>query len=565
MRGSATAILLGVTLGGAGCYSGLHLDGSGGGDAGLLEGSGGSDGDGSGGDGSNPEPPALTCDAVGTQPLRRLSSAQYWHALATLLPPALAADAQDIGLFPPTRIEGNFTTFASANRVSNAESLQIEDNAEAIATLFREGIGEHAPQLIPCLDGSLDVAVVDGCMPDFVDTFATRAFRRAPTDAERDLVLALYAGVRDEDGVQEALTAVLQYFLQAPALLYVTEPGIPTDQPGVVALSSHEVATRLALLFLDGLPDDELIAAADEGSLLTAEGIEAQARRLAQTSEIARSMTTFHHEWLRGFELEDAEREHPLWDEDSSTALAQELREFGRWFIEDTDGSFRTLMSTEAFPSDGRLNEIYNAGDPMQAPRRGLLTTAAAMAAAAHSDATSLVERGTFIRQHVLCLPVPAFPGDVDVEGTLGDFGDLPTARERLEPLMTEPACAGCHVGLNPFGFPFEAYDWVGAHRLEENGATIDTSASLDIGVFTGEFANATELVVALSESELARDCYATHWFRYTMGRHETEEDSCSLDEIRGAFSSSEGDVRELLIAIATSDAFRFRNSGGGE
>lgn len=520
--------------------------------------------DGSGGS-DNPEPPALTCDTVGSQPLRRLSSEQYWQVIDTLLPAPLAQEAHAVGLFPTTQIDDGFSTFASANRVSSGESVRIEDNADQIATLFREDIQTYAPMLVPCIGDSLDAATVDGCMPTFIEDFATRAFRRAPTEAEVGLVQELYAQVRDDDGVEEALTAVLQFFLQAPAVLYVTEVGIPTADPSVVALSGHEIATRLSLLFLDGLPDDALLAAAEDGSLLTREGVEAQARRLAAQAEVSRSMTTFHHEWLRGFALEGAERNHPLWDEDVAAAMAVELREFGRWFIEDTDGTFRTLMATDAFPSDGRLNAIYNAGDPMLSPRRGLLTTAAAMAAAAHSDATSLVHRGAFIRRHVLCLPVPAFPGDVDVEGTLGDYGDLPTARERMEPLMLEPSCAGCHTGFNPLGFPFEAYDWVGAHRTEENGATIDTSVEVDLAVFAGSFANASELVVALADSELAQDCYATHWFRYALGRLETEEDTCSLDDVRAAFTASEGDVRELLVAIAVSDAFRFRNIGGGE
>lgn len=568
MRGrwvlSRSSALLGATLMAGGCYGGLQLD-SGAAESGATDGSAESGSGGSGGSGENPEPPELTCDTVGAQPLRRLSSAQYWQVLDGLLPAPLAQQARDMDGFPRTRIEDNFTTFASANRVSTAESIQIEDNAEAIATLFREDITVLAPQLIPCIGDSLGADVVDGCMPGFVTDFATQAYRRPPTEAEQALVMDLYAGVRDEDGVEQALAAVLQYFLQAPALLYVTEPGIATDDPDVIALSGHEVATRLSLLFLDGLPDAELVAAAEDGSLLTLEGVEAQARRLAASADVSRSMTTFHHEWLRGFSLEDAERVHPLWDADVGDAMTEELRAFGRWFIEETDGSFRTLMTTDAFPSDGRLNAVYNAGDPMASGRRGLLTTAAAMAAAAHSDSTSLVERGAFIRQHVLCMPLPPFPGDVDVEGTLGDYGDLPTARERLEPLMLEPSCAGCHTGFNPLGFPFEAYDWVGAHRTQENGATIDTSVEIDLAVFVGSFASATELVVALAESELAQDCYATHWFRYAMGRHETEADTCSLDDIRTAFTASDGDVRELLVAIAVSDAFRFRNIGGGE
>lgn len=560
---TAAWALCGAALGVAGCYEGVTLESGTGDGAADTEGGTAASETASGEEtGDSPEPPSLTCDTVGAQPLRRLSGAQYWEVVEGLLPAPLATAAREIDAFPQTRIDDNFTTFASANTVSTAESIQIEDNAEAIATLFREDLATLAPMLIPCTSAGLSAEVVDGCMPGFVDEFATRAFRRPPTDAERALVLDLYAGVRDEDGVEEALAAVLQFFLQAPALLYVTEPGLATEDPSIVALSGHEVATRLALLFSGGLPDDELVEAASDGRLLTREGVEAQARRLSSSPDVSNAMTTFHHEWMRGFSLDDAERNHALWDDEAGAAMREELRAFGQWFIEETDGSFRTLLTTEAFPSDGRLNAIYNAGESASSVRRGLLTTAAAMASAAHSDSTSLVERGAFVRQHVLCLPVPAFPGDIDIEGTLGDYGDLPTARQRLEPLMIEPSCAGCHVGLNPFGFPFEAYDWVGAHRTEENGATIDTSVDIDIAVFAGSFSNASELVVALAESELAQDCYATHWFRYAMGRRETELDSCSLDEIRTAFSASEGDVRELLIAIAVSDGFRFRRAG---
>ncbi len=558
--------LCAVALLATGCYEGVSVGAAGGDETVDTD----TDGIASASDsstGETPPPPALTCDTVGAQALRRLSSAQYWEVVEGLLPAQLTEQAREIGLFPNTHIDDNFTTFASANTVSSTESIQIEDNAERIANLFREDVATLAPLLLPCASEGLTAEVIDACMPDFVEAFATRAFRRPPTESERALILGLYGDVRDEDGVEEALAAVLQFFLQAPALLYVTEPGVPTEDPEIQALSGHEIATRLALLFTGGLPDDELVAAATEGRLETAEGVEAQARRLAASPAVSMAMTTFHHEWVRGFALEGASREHPLWNEDTDAALNEELRAFGRWFIEETDGSFLTLLTTEAFPTDGRLNEIYNEGSPTASTRRGLLTTAAAMATAAHEDSTSLIQRGVFIRRHVLCLPVPAFPGDVDIEGTLGGSADLPTARQRLEPLMTEPSCAGCHVGFNPLGFPFEAYDWVGAYRTQENGATIDGSTDIDIGVFSGSFSNASELVVELAQSDLAQDCYATHWFRYAMGRHESEDDACSLDEIKTAFSASEGDVRELLVAIAVSDGFRFRNIGneGGE
>jgi hypothetical protein len=46
------------------------------------------------------------------------------------------------------------------------------------------------------------------------------------------------------------------------------------------------------------------------------------------------------------------------------------------------------------------------------------------------------------------------------------------------------------------------------------------------------------------------------------MGRGEQVEDVCSLEQIKTDFSDSGGDFRELLIAMATTDAFRFRPLG---
>jgi hypothetical protein len=510
------------------------------------------------------EPPELVCDDIGSQPLRRVSSAQYEQILLDLLPAGLAEPALAASSFPRTVIDGGFSTFASANRVSTNVSMRIEDNAEAIAELFGSDVRTFAPQLVPCLPADYMPAEIDACMGDFVVDFGRRAFRRPLTDSEHEIVMALYEEVSSVDGAEVGLTAVLQYFLQAPALLYVVERH-PEGEP-YVALAPHELAVRLSLLFTNSMPDAELMAAVEEGRLRTRDDVEREARRLVAGPDVARAFAVFHHEWMHGFALDTAHREHPEWNEQSSVALREELGAFARWFLAETDGGFQTLMTTRAFPVDARLAEIYGRDvDEDAPPRAGILTTAAAMASLAHDRATSLVERGVFIRRHVMCLDPPPFPGEIDIETALEGYGDRPTARERLEPLMIEPSCSGCHVSINPLGYPFEVYDWAGVYRSTENGATIDTSAEIGLGSLQGEFADAAEMMDAIAGTAEARDCYARHWFRYALGRPEGPDDACTLDEIMEAFAASDGDVRELLVAIAVSDAFRFRKAGGSE
>ena len=41
--------------------------------------------------------------------------------------------------------------------------------------------------------------------------------------------------------------------------------------------------------------------------------------------------------------------------------------------------------------------------------------------------------------------------------------------------------------------------------------------------------------------------------------RAETKEDTCSIDVIRQAFAAADYDVKELIVALTMTDAFRYR------
>jgi|GEM_PF-1542345 len=562
-----TAVLW-LWVGFSGCYDGVgaHTGGGGTDDSGGT----GSEGD---------EPNALddagdtddgaarldACYVLGRQELRMLSSTQFETALRELLPPSLVSEALSRSAFPPTVIEANFSTFGAANRVNSDDARRIEDTAEAIADVLIEDFASHAATISECLDAGIEAETIDGCIDPFIEAFGARAFRRPLLAQERDLVRGIYDELRATQSAEVAFASVVQFFVQAPGFLYLVEPGVEAASGGLTPLTDHEVAARLGILFLDGLPDAELTAAADEGRLSTRQDVEREARRLAALPTVSRPIEAFHHEWVFGYRLETDAREHPALDDAATSALRVELREFARWFMTQTDGRFSTLMTSPEYSPDAALAKVYEGEDARPTIRSGLLTTAAAMAAQAHPNETSLVERGLFLRRHVLCLPTGEVPADVD-EAELEDASDEPTARQRLEPLLTNPSCSGCHASFNPLGFPLEEYDWAGAHRTTEQGAVIDLEADLGpiLGPDFGVVSSGRELVERLAETDQAQACYARHWFRYAMGRMENEEglDDCALEQIVEAFVASDGDVRELLVAIAVSDAFRFRTRG---
>ena len=72
-----------------------------------------------------------------------------------------------------------------------------------------------------------------------------------------------------------------------------------------------------------------------------------------------------------------------------------------------------------------------------------------------------------------------------------------------------------------------------------------------------GPFNGALELGQRLSQSRAAADCMANQWFRFALGRMEAVDDACSLKAIRQGFEDSGRNVRDLIVSIVKSDAFR--------
>jgi hypothetical protein len=134
------------------------------------------------------------------------------------------------------------------------------------------------------------------------------------------------------------------------------------------------------------------------------------------------------------------------------------------------------------------------------------------------------------------------------------------TTRERFAEHTTESGCAGCHSLIDPIGFGFEQYDTVGRYRTMDNGLPVDAAGELILDDDqSGPFNGAIELAHKLAESEEVRGCVARQWFRFTTGRLETADDDCSLVSFGEKFAASDYDIRALVLAIVSSDAFRYR------
>jgi hypothetical protein len=116
---------------------------------------------------------------------------------------------------------------------------------------------------------------------------------------------------------------------------------------------------------------------------------------------------------------------------------------------------------------------------------------------------------------------------------------------------------------IDGIGLGFEAYDAVGAFRTMDGGQAVDATGNVIAAPeINGPFDGAVALVKELAGTKQVQQCVARQWFRFALGRLEAATDGCSLQGMFDAFEASHHDVRQLLAAIAASDAFRYRRVG---
>jgi hypothetical protein len=173
---------------------------------------------------------------------------------------------------------------------------------------------------------------------------------------------------------------------------------------------------------------------------------------------------------------------------------------------------------------------------------------------------TSLVFRGLFVRERLLCQDLPDPPANAASMNP--PFTPTTTAREWSIARQGLATCGACHHRIDPIGFGLESFDGIGRWRAADRGKPVDASGMLEGTDVDGAFNGLPELAHKLAGSEQVRGCLALQWFRYGHGRQESDRDACTLETMRRVFSSSGGDVRELLVALTQTDAFLYRSKG---
>ena len=413
-----------------------------------------------------------------------------------------------------------------------------------------------------------------------LETFAKRAFRgKTPSTAFLDKLTALHATrLKAGDSFDKAIREPLSVILASPGFLYLQESGLSfssseKEELGLKPklLSQPELASRLSYFLWSAPPDEQLLKA----DLTKPEVIAREVDRMIASPKADEFVSGFVHQWLGMDRLDFFQfdtKQFRDFDESAKAAARREVYETFAHLLRH-NGSLTNLLKNDEIHVNGLLATYYGiegiSGDAFQkvklpagSPRGGLLGMAAILAMGSNGERTSPVERGAWVLRKLLHNPPPPAPPNVPQITRLEN--KLLNTRERLLAHQEEPQCLQCHRKIDFIGFGLENFNAAGKWRTEETYEKrgvgkktwpIDPSGQFYNGPAFQDYFQLRDLIAAKSE-DFARG-FAEALIEYALGRPYGFTDAALADDIVKRAKAKGFAIREVIVALAMSEAFR--------
>jgi hypothetical protein len=420
-----------------------------------------------------------------------------------------------------------------------------------------------------------------GCAKTILSRLAHRAYRGPVREEDVQVLLAFYNDGRKDGGSFEAgIELALRRLLVSPEFLFRIEADPPMNArnvpavngaPFVYHISDLELASRLSFFLWSSIPDEELLKAAENGSLNNHAVLERQVHRMLSDPRSETLTTNFAGQWL---ELRNMDTKKPgdpyslAYDETLRRGLQRETELFFDSMVRENHPTLELLTANYTFLNQ-RVAEHYGIPNiqgtdfrrvelAADSPRRGLLGQGSILTITSHPNRTSPVLRGKWILKEILGTPPPDPPANVPALDDHKTQAKVQTLRERMAQHRAHEPCATCHSMIDPAGFALENFDAIGRWRtVDESFNPIDTSGALPDGT---KFSGVTELRTALVlHPERFVNTVAQKLMTYGLGRGLEYYDMPAVRKIVKDSSSDDYRLQSLILGIIESYPFQMR------
>jgi mono/diheme cytochrome c family protein len=294
------------------------------------------------------------------------------------------------------------------------------------------------------------------------------AFRR-PVDEATAMPFVEFAHERLDQGYSfvDAMTAAYRNVFCSPRFLMLIE------RPGT--LDDYAIATRLSYFLWSSCPDQELLTRAAKGELAKPAVLEAEVDRMLLDRKASRFTENFVGQWLdlRKLHMTKPDLRYVEFDDQLLWSMPRETMAYFDEMLRH-NRSVSELVSSDWTYLDARLAKHYGVSgvDSWELTRSlllpehrrgGVITHASVLKVTANGTTTSPVLRGKWLLEKII--GKPPSPPPPDIPALEPDIRGATTIRQQLEKHRQLPACASCHLQIDPPGFALENYDVIGGWR----------------------------------------------------------------------------------------------------
>lgn len=498
--------------------------------------------------------------------IRRLTKTEYGNTL------------RDLFGIDPSIADGLPDEVSGQGYLNSLSSLQLEQYLTIADKVLRQIVapqGKRRTEVEKRLFGQAASPGKDprGTARTVARSLARKAYRRPPTEAELDVLMATFdLGRSNKLTYPQSLHLMLKAALVSPQFLFITPAGEAEAGKGIVPLDDYQLASRLSYLLWATMPDDELMALADSGKLHEPAVLKAQAKRMLDDRRSRALFDGFGAQWLGvgGLNRQVFDpAQFPQMTTGMRQAMYDEVRLFFESIVRDNENVIRFVDSDYTY-LNGTVASIYGLENAVKGPemrrvqlsdanRGGVLGMPGILAATSFPNRTSPVKRGVWVLEQVLGEHVPAAPPDVPAldKQDQASVANL-TVRQRTELHRTNPVCANCHQILDPIGFGLEKFDAIGRWRdKDNNGQPIDSTGELP---GAKRFSGPADLkaIIGGRNGDVARNL-AERLLAYALGRKLEGYDEIVVDDLMSEVAGDGYRMRTIINGVITSYPFTHR------
>ncbi len=410
------------------------------------------------------------------------------------------------------------------------------------------------------------------CAEAIVRRLARQAFRRPVTEIDVERLIGLYETARADGGFEAGIRMALQALLADPEFVFRFERTPDGVRAGsTYRVSDVELASRLSFFLWSSMPDEPLLAAAEQGHLSDPGELERQVTRMLADPRAETLSTNFASHWLHLQNLRDAHPDvflFPDWDENLNRSMVRETELFFDSIVRE-NRSVRDLLTADYTFVDQRLATHYGVPNVIgnrfrrvavtDERRHGLLGHASILTLTSVPNRTSPVIRGAWVLDVLLGTPPPRPPADVPPldENEAGERHL--SVRERTTAHRANTFCASCHNVIDPVGFSLENFDAVGAWRTRDSGFPVDPSGTIYDGTPVDGPVSLRQFL--LRNEDLFLTNFARNLLMYANGRVFQPYDMPAVRTIVRDAEREEHRFSAYVMGIVTSTPFQMRRA----